>query len=395
MKITSISAYAVKARTRYELAGGAAPVGQLPGSDYLRFAPYPQLYSQNSEALVVRVDTDEGVSGWGECQTPIAPEVAQTVIAKIIGPAVLGQDPLATNVRFADMYGTMRVRGQGGGYQMDAIAGLDTALWDIRGKVAGRSIADLLGGRFASELPCYVTGLRGHTLPERLDEAKGWAEQGIGIKPCLGFGVREDAGEVEQLRAAIGDQGQMMVDGVWRYSLAEAVQVGRAFEQSGVEFLEAPLHPEDVAGHARLAQTLDLAIAIGEPLRSRYAFLPWLEQRAMAVCQPDVMRNGISETARIATLAEAFNIPVAPHTGCLTVIGMSATWQLASSLSNLLVQEYQPVMLEVFNPWLTEPLQVRDGHLQLPTGPGLGLEIDHDRLLKDVDGVVTIGEPQT
>lgn len=393
MKITSISAYAIKSKVRYELAGQAAAHGQLPGSDYLRFAPYPQLYSQHSEALVVRVDTDEGITGWGECQAPVAPEVAQTIIARVIGPAVLGHDPLATNVRFSDMFGTMRVRGQGVGYQIDAIAGVDTALWDIRGKAAGCSVSEMLGGRFHDALPGYVTGLRGQTLPQRMEEARNWSEAGLGVKACLGFGVREDSNEIEQLRAATGDTGRLMVDGVWRYTLPEAVRVGRAFERNGVEFLESPLVPEDVTGHARLCDTLDIAIAIGEPLRTRFQFLPWFTSRALTICQPDVMRNGVSETIKIATLAESFNIPIAPHTGCLTVIGMAATWQTAASLPDLLIQEFQPVMLETFNPWLVQPLRVHDGCLEVPTGPGLGIEIDPERFNHDVDSVVTIGYP--
>ena len=103
---------------------------------------------------MVRVETDEGITGWGETQAPIVPEVAQTIIGKVVGPAILGADPLATNVRYADMHGTMRARGHSSGYQIDAIAGVDTALWDIRGKAAGHSISEMIGGRFRDELPC-------------------------------------------------------------------------------------------------------------------------------------------------------------------------------------------------------------------------------------------------
>jgi galactonate dehydratase len=362
----------------------------LPGSDYLRFAPYPQLYSQRSEALIIRVDTDEGITGWGETQAPIAPEVAQSVIERVVGPAVLGQDPTATNVRFMDMFGTLRVRGQVTGYQLDAIAGIDTALWDIRGKAEGRSVSALLGGQFREELPCYVTGLRGHSQEERGDEARRWTEQGIGVKPCLGFGVRDDSREIEVIRSAIGDGGPLFVDGVWKYSFPEAIRVARAYEQNGVEFFESPMLPEDVSGHARLAAKLDVAIAIGEPLRTRFQFMPWLETGAMSVCQPDLMRNGISETFKIASLAEAFNIEMALHTGCLTVLGMAATWQTASAIPNFLIQEYQPVMLEIFNRWLEKPLQVLDGKLQVPDGPGIGIELDLDAFERDVDSVITI-----
>jgi len=287
----------------------------------------------------------------------------------------------------------MRVRGQLTGYQLDAIAGIDIALWDIRGKAEGRAVGEVLGGQFRTELPCYVTGLRGSSRQERADEARHWAEQGIGVKPCLGFGVREDTDEIESIRNAIGDSSTLLVDGVWKYSFSEAVRVGRAFEQNGVEFFEAPMLPEDVNGHARLAEKLDVAIAIGEPLRTRFQFMPWFEAGSMSVAQPDVLRNGISETMKVAHVAEGFNIEVAPHTGCLTVVGMAATWQTSSAISNFLVQEFQPVMFDTFNRWLEEPLVVRGGKLQIPDGPGLGINIDIERFEEDVDSVVTIGEP--
>lgn len=392
MKIRNIQANTVKVGTRYELAGQSDATTQLPGSDYIRFPPYNQLYSQLSESMIVRIETDEGVVGWGEAQAPIGPEVAQAIVSKVIGPAVLGRDALATTVRFSEMYETLRVRGQMTGYQMDAIAAIDTALWDIKGQVLGRSVSEMLGGRFRDTLPSYITGLRAKTREARAEEAAGWIGAGhAGVKPCLGNGVRDDAAELESVRTAIGDEGTLLLDGVWQYSFSEAVRIGRVCEELGVAFFESPLVPEDIDGHARLAQELDVAIAVGEPLRTRYQFQPWFRANAMDVAQPDVMRNGITETANIAAVAEAFNKPVALHTGTLTVIGMSASWQTAAALPNFLIQEYQPVMFKAFNEWLRDPLKVENGQLVVPKGPGLGLDIDEERFRRDVDSSVTIG----
>jgi galactonate dehydratase len=200
----------------------------------------------------------------------------------------------------------------------------------------------------------------------------------------------EDAREVERLRSAMGDDGRLMVDGMWGYSYPEAVRAGRAFEQYGVAFLEAPLLPEDVGGHARLARDLDLPIAVGEPLRTRFAFLPWFEREALDIAQPDLMRNGVTETVAIADLAYAFNRPVALHTGVVTVVGMSASWQVAATLPTFLIQELQPVMLDTFNPWLAEPLVVEDGAVVVPTGPGLGLALDEERISAMATATVTV-----
>jgi D-galactarolactone cycloisomerase len=387
--IRRVTAFAVKAGQVYAMSGGVSPGSSLPGSEYFRFGGYPQLYSTRSQAVLVRVETDSGLVGWGEAQAPIGTEVILTIVKEVLAPAVLGRDAEATGLRYHEMYETMRVRGQIGGYQQDAIAAVDTALWDLRGRVVGRSLAELLGGRRHDRLPAYVTGLREKTPEGRQAEAAGWAAQGLGVKPCLGLGPLEDAREVERLRSAMGDEARLMVDGMWGYTYPEAVRAGRAFEQYDVAFLESPLLPEDVAGHARLARDLDLAVAVGEPLRTRFAFLPWFEREALDIAQPDLMRNGVTETLAIAELAYAFNRPVALHTGVVTVVGMSASWQVASTLPTFLVQELQPVMLDTFNPWLAEPLRVEDGAVVVPTRPGLGLEIDEERVAAMATSTVT------
>lgn len=378
--IKRVDAFAVASEQAYEPTKSVPQSATLPGSHYLRIGDYPQLYSQHAEAVLVRVETDAGLVGWGEAQAPVGSRVVLAVIEEILAPTILGRDAEATGLRFQEMYETLRVRGQTGGYQLDAIAGLDTALWDLRGKAVGRSLPQLLGGARRDRLPCYVTGLREQTPAGRQDEARQWAEQGIGVKPCLGLGYHSDAAEVARLREAVGPEAELYVDAFWKYSYAEALKVGRVYEELGVGFLEAPLAPEDLEGHARLADKLDLPIAVGEPMRTTHAFLPWLQRRALGIAQPDQMRNGVTETVNIARLAEAFSLPVALHTGCVTVVGMAATWQIAATLPNFLVQEFQPVMLATFNPWLDQPLTVEDGELVVPTGDGLGLQLDEERI---------------
>ncbi len=380
MIITSVTAFAVKAGQVYAMSGAVSRGECLPGSEYLRFGSYPQLYSQRSQAALIRVETDTGLVGWGESQAPVGTEVILTIVKEILAPAILGRTAEETGPRARDMYETLRVRGQIGGFQQDAIAGVETALWDLRGQSQGQSIAELLGGRRRDRLPCYVTGLRATSAVARQQEAADWAAQGIGVKPCLGLGHREDAQEMTGLRSAMGDGAVLLMDALWSYGFPEAVRIGRVLEELGVGFFESPLAPEDIHGHEKLCAELNLPVAVGEPMRTRHQFLPWLERDALDLAQPDLMRNGVAETRAIAQLAEAFDTPVALHTGCVTVVGMSATWQLASTLPNFLIQEYQPVMLETFNPWLAEPMSVLDGELVVPTGPGLGLQIDDDRV---------------
>jgi galactonate dehydratase len=289
------------------------------------------------------------------------------------------------------MYETMRVRGHWTSYHVDAIAGLDTALWDLRGKASGLSVSEVLGGRYRETLPCYVSGLRRKSADERIAEARDYRARGIaGIKLFLGYGLRSDTAEVEALRDAVGPEMRLMADGLWRCDFSEAVKFGRVCERLDVDFFEAPLAPEDIQGHARLARELDVAIAVGEPLRTRFQFMDWLLADALDICQPDVMRNGITESYKIAAVAEAMNKPVAFHTGCVTAIGMAATFHLAAACPNFYIQEFQPVMFETFNPWLIEPLSFRNGEIVVPVGPGLGIEIDEERFRRDVVDEVEI-----
>jgi galactonate dehydratase len=391
MKIRKITAYVVKADVFYDMGGDTRTKAKLPHSDYMRFQPYPQLYSHRSESLIVRVETEDGVVGWGECQAPIGPEVTQSAVRNVLGPAVLGLSALDTNVRYTEMYETLRVRGHMTGFLVDGIAGIDTALWDIRGKVAGLPVSKLLGGRYRETLPCYLSGLRRKPMAARLEEAAEFTARGIaGVKMYMGFGVREDAAEIDALRVRLGPDVKIYVDAVWRYEYADAVKLGRVCERNGVEFLEAPMVPEDIEGHARLARELDVAVAVGEPLRTRFQFQQWFVRDAFDVAQPDVMRNGISESQKIAMVAEAFNKPVALHTGTVTTVGLAATFQVAAAIPNFLVQEWQPVMFDEFNHWLVSPFELRDGEIVVPTGPGLGIEIDEERFMKDVVGEVDL-----
>ena len=391
MRITQITAYAVKSENAYAMSGAVRPGERLSGSDYRRFAPHRQLYSDRSEAALVRVVTDDGLVGWGEAQAPIGPEVVLTVVQKVLGPTLLGLDPLATTARAVDMYETLRVRGQVGGFQQDAIAALDTALWDLRGRAAGLSLAELAGGRLRDQLPSYVTGLREKTPEGRREEAAEWARQGFGVKPCLGFGVRPDADEVVGLREAMGEDAWLAVDGMWGYTLPEAKSLGRVLAEARVAFFESALAPEDVLGHRELVRCLDLPVAVGEPLRTRHQFMPWLAARAMDVAQPDLMRNGVGETLAIATLASAHHVPVALHTGVVTAVGMAASWQVAAALPNFLVQEVQPVMLQTFGHLVEEGLTAADGVVHVPTGPGIGVTVDEGRVRTMASSVVEIG----
>jgi galactonate dehydratase len=293
---------------------------------------------------------------------------------------LLGRDPLDGNVLWNVMYDLMRERGYYGGFMLDAISACDTALWDLRGKLLDQPVYKLLGGAYRERVPCYVSGLPRPTAKERVALALEYVELGFdAFKLAAGHGVRDDAASVEALRDSLGEDATLLLDAHWVYALDEAAQLGHALTDLDVGFFEAPINPEDVEGHAQLAAAVAVPIAHGETERTRYQFRPWLMQKAADILQPDVGRAGISEVIKIASMAEAFNVKMAPHLSVGLGICIAASIHVAASIPNLYQLEYQPPVFEIANLLLKGPLICEAGYYEIPSGAGLGAELDEGR----------------
>ena len=383
MQIARIDIYIYKHAQHYRLRGVDDTPGQIPGSDYFFEPHWRQSYSSQVESCLVRLTTDTGLTGWGEAQAPLMPEMAGTIIQKLFGPFLIGRSPLAREWIYDQFYHINNVRGHGSGFAVDAIAALDIALWDIAGQHYGVPVCELMGGPYRNTLTAYVSGLRQPTLEEQCHAARTFVDQGFSaIKIFLGHGLPKDITSICAIREAVGPDVHLYCDLLWRYRLDEAICLGRILDREGYGWLESPIAPEDIAGHRALAQTLDVPIAVGEPLRTIYEFLPWFEQRALGIAQPDIVRTGFTAAKKIAAMAEAQRIPVAPHIGVCTGVGMAATWQFAASLPNFLIQEYQLDLMDGVNQILKTPLEAQDGTLIVPRLSGLGVEVNETVVLE-------------
>lgn len=383
MKIQQIDVYVVRLPRHYRVGGHAETPGRLPGTDYYIEPQWVHAYSSVLEACLVKITTDDGSVGWGEVQAPLTPQTPCALITTLLAPALLGQDALATAVLFDRMYHLMLARGHTGSFLSDAMAGLDIALWDIKGRHYGAPLVELLGGPYRRELPGYVTGLRVPTLPEKLELARTFIRRGFaGVKLLTGASVDVIGTELREVRAALGPEAFLAVDAICKYDLATARQLGRALDDVRADWFEAPLHAEDVDGHAELARTVATRIAVGETMRTPRQFEPWLRSRALAVAQPDIMRAGITGTWRIAALAETNHVPTTLHTGICTGVGMAATWQVAAALPGTLPQEHQHDLFDTVNGILRTPLVEEHGKLQVPLRPGIGVEVDEDAVAR-------------
>ena len=375
MQIASIEAFILKlpAETPYL---GQSPEGA--GNGYFVRPPWQSLYSHRYESTLVRVVADDGAEGWGEALTPVGPEVVATIVDRLIAPMLVGRDATSPRANWYFLRSLMRERGHLVGHQADALAAVDTALWDLCGRITGRRVVDLLGGALREVVPTYISGLPRPTDDSRAELARDWTTRGAtAFKLHLGWGVEEDLAAFDAVKAAV-PTARIAVDAHWAYSVPESVALARGLERRGAWFFEAPLAPEDIGGHAELAGKTQLAIGIGEMLRNRYEFGAWLDSRALGIAQPDVGRTGITEAMAIAELCSAHHVPVALHHSTGLGISLAAGLQVSAALVDMLAFEYQPSSVEVGESRLGAVVPHDAQAFTLPSGPGLGVEIDVD-----------------
>ncbi|MEV5768208.1 mandelate racemase/muconate lactonizing enzyme family protein [Micromonospora sp. NPDC052213] len=349
---------------------------------YATRPPWPSVYGNQRETLVVRLTADDGTAGWGEALAPVAPEVPGEIVRRLLAPVLLGADPRRVRPLRHRLGELMRERGHLGGHQADAIAAVDIALWDLAGKLADRPVVELLGGAFHDAVPTYVSGLPGRTDADRVAQARDWVGQGVRrVKVGLGYGVDADLATVSALRQVHPDL-QVAVDVHGVYGLADAVRLGRGLADRDGWFLEMPLAFEDVAGHADLAARVDVPVALGESLRHRWEFQPFVTARAAGLLQPDIGRTGITEGLAIAQYAETHHLPVAPHHSAGLGLALAAGLHVAAACANLVAFEWHPTLFDRVNDILTVPIEPTPTAIPLPTGPGLGVSVDAEAVAR-------------
>ncbi len=379
MKIQSIEVFAFKYDHHYRLGGHTDAPNRLPSTDYYFEPQWRHAYSRFTESCLVKITTDKGLIGWGEAQAPLVPEVPATLIAKLFGPAILGLDPTNPELVYDRLYHLNHVRGHTASYTVDAITGIDIALWDIKAQAENKPLNHLLGEIYTTRLPLYVSGLRRPTLDERQVLAKEKVAEGFtGVKIFIGNTAYKTIDECRAIREAIGPEADLAFDAICCHNYDSAYKVGLGLDALNAAWFESPIDPEDVDGHARLAKSIKTPLAIGEPLRTVREFEPWLKQKAMQVAQPDIVRCGITGGQQIIKQALNHELQVGPHIGVCTAIGVAATWHVTSVTANAVSQEHQLDMFETANKVLNTPLQVEAGRAIVPTGIGLGISVNED-----------------
>lgn len=364
--------------------GGVGLWNRLERAETVRQGGYRQ-------TLLVKVTTDQGIVGWGESHAVMTPRVVQTVIADMFRPILLGQDARQIEALWEKMYSTQRLRGYGSGYYTRAMAGIDIALWDIVGRAAGMPVYQLLGGKFRDSIPTYQ-GVGGGAPEEVRDNSQALLERGFpNQKMSLAKGRGEQARDVNRVFAAaevLSGKGQILVDSLAGYTLAEATRVGRKLDQiENLGWWEDVLMPEDYGAYAILADRMDVPICAGEQYSNRFQFRDLFEKRACDIVNPDTSRIGITETKRIAIMADAYNILFSPHSSMGSAPYRASAIHLCAATPNAVILEGGESYTQAFgNAILSVPLPYKPGHVEVPEGPGLGFEFDEKELSKLVVG---------
>ncbi len=364
--------------------GGVGLWNRLERAETVRQGGYRQ-------TLLVKITTDQGIVGWGESHAVMTPRVVKTALTDLFRPILLGTDARRIEAIWEKMYSTQRLRGYGTGYFTRAMAGVDIALWDIVGRAAGLPVYQLLGGKFRDSIPTYQ-GVGGGPPEEVRENSAALLERGFpNQKMSLAKGRGEQARDVNRVIAAadvLAGKGQILVDSLAGYTLAEASRVGRALDEiENLGWWEDVLMPEDYGAYALLAERMDTPICAGEQYSNRFQFRDLFERRACDIVNPDTSRVGITETKRIAIMADAYNILFSPHSSMGSAPYRASAIHLCAATPNAVILEGGESYKRAFgNPILKTPLPYRPGSVGVPDGPGLGFEFDEKELSRLVVG---------
>jgi galactonate dehydratase len=345
--------------------------------------------------VFVRLETDEEITGVGECTAAYGVgSLAVEGAVRELAPLLIGQDPFAIERLCYTMYRESFWGVSGGPFICSAISGLEQALWDIKSKALKVPVHEMLGGRVRDKIRVYAnTWASQRKLEDYVEFAVRAVENGFTALKIYPFGeeelVNNEQEAIERVRAvrdAVGDNVGIMIDGSWMYlsSASAAIRVGKKLERFNPLFYEEPIAPDNIDAMAQLAANINIPVAGGERIYKVNGFKRYLGKQALDVIQPDVgLAGGILELKKIAALADAHSVPIAPH-NCNGPVATAATIQIDACTTNFLIQEIFP-----FDPpWHYDLVdeapekRIKNGYLNVSRRPGLGVELNDEEIAK-------------
>jgi L-alanine-DL-glutamate epimerase-like enolase superfamily enzyme len=329
-----------------------------------------------AKQILVRISTDEGLVGWGECFAYGAPLAVCSVVDEALAPIAVGQDPARIEQLTRAMHQALMIWGRRG-LAMFGVSGVELALWDLAGKARGVPVYELLGGLVQPRLRAYASLLRYATASDVGRAASAMAAQGYTAIKLH----QVDVESVAVAREAVGAGVELMLDTNCPWSVDEAIRIGRQLERHDLRWLEEPVWPpEDYVGLARVRAAVRIPIASGENDATAHGFAALMAAGAADIVQPSMTKvGGIGEMKKIAALAAAANVTLVPHSFYFGP-GLAATLHVAASTPGVPYVEFPPGALEA--PLTREPIACEKGTVQVSSRPGLGADPDPDVLAR-------------
>ena len=341
----------------------------------------------------VKIETDEGIYGWGECYTQSDRDVQITAHVDQLKRYLIGRDP--TNIKHFTQMAFDDFAGRRG--SMDyycAISGLEHAMWDIAGKAYGAPVHKLIGGACRDKIRVYANGWSGgnptpDSLAERASEVIEAGFTALKFDPIPGRwrtyvskDVEDAAVEnVRAVREAVGPDVDILVEMHRRLAPMHAVRIAHEIERYRPFWYEEPILAENIPALASVRQKINIPVVTGEELYTKFEFREVFEKQAADILNPDVCNvGGILELKEIAAMAEAYFVVISPHNFNSTTVGLAATIQVSAAIPNFLITEYFVNLEEFGRDIAKKPFEVKDGYIQIPDAPGLGIDLDEERL---------------
>lgn len=326
--------------------------------------------------IMIRLHTDKGVVGVGESFALGAPLAVCNVIEEGLKPLLLGEDASQIERLVEKMHRATFLYGRRG-LAMIAISGVELALWDAVGKARGIPVYELLGGLVTPRVRAYASLLRYPSPVDVAEAARQYVSQGFSAIKLH----QTDVESVAAARAAVGPRIEIMLDVNCVWTPREAIAMAQRFAPYELAWLEEPVWPpEDYQGLAEVAAAVETPIAAGENEATTFGFREMIAHRAVDILQPSMTKvGGLLEFKKICALAATANLSVAPHSFYFGP-GLAATLHLIASTPGCLFVEFPTGELEA--PLLTDPIQAKDGYVEVPAGPGLGVELNEEALTR-------------
>jgi galactonate dehydratase len=371
--VTGVETFIVTVPRDTPYLGPLGPGERVNSRGYVVRKGNGTIYPSVDRSVVVRLTTADGSVGWGETYGICAPKAVCEIINDLLAPELLGRDPADVETIWDDLYGLMRVRGSFGGFYVDAIAALDIALWDLHARALDVPLSHLLGDQRRERVLGYLSGLPAATVAGRVEMARAFQAQGHdAFKIHAVVSTEGIVEEVAALREALGESAELMVDLHWKFDADQALDMIARLAPYRLQFVEAPVKPEDVAGLVRTSREGAIPVASGEEWHTEYEAKLRLDLDAVSFIQPEMGHTGVTQFMRIASLAEASGVRIAPHATIGTGIFLAASLHASATLPGLWRHEWQHSLFARSLELLDTDMDYVNRHYVLPSGPGLG-----------------------